>query len=82
MSIVAIPFEKNGVDLVGFLAASSGRHHYILVVINYATRYPEAMPLRTAMAEAVVQGLAVLFTRVGFPSRFLRIKELSLWAKC
>lgn len=36
-----------------------------LVVIDYATQYPGAMPLRTASAEGVAQELAVLFTRVG-----------------
>lgn len=41
------------------------------MVIDYATRHPEAMPFRAIMAKAVAQELAVLFTQVGFPKQIV-----------
>lgn len=69
MPIVATPFERIGVDLIGHITLSTGGHQFILVVVDYATQYPEAMALRTASASAVAQGLATLFTRVGSPKQ-------------
>lgn len=71
MPIVTVPFERIGVDLVGPLTPSSGRHQSILVVIDYATHYHEAMPLRSATAEAIAQELSVLFTLFGFPKEIV-----------
>lgn len=66
MRIVFMLFERIRVDLVRPLTPSMGRHPFILVVIDYTTQYPEAIPLYTALALAVAQELATLFTRVGF----------------
>lgn len=46
-----------------------GDHCFILVVVNYTTRYPEEMALRTASAPAVAQELATFFMTVGFPKQ-------------
>jgi len=52
---------------VGPLVRSSGGYQYILVISDYATRYPEAFPLRTVTAPAVLRCLVQLFSRVGVP---------------
>ena len=39
--------------------------------MDYATRYPEAIPLRSAMGRAVAQDLFLLFSRVGLPEEIL-----------
>lgn len=70
LPIVPVTFEKIGVDLAGPLTASSGRHRFILIVIDYATQYTEAMPLRTAPAAAVTQELATCLPVWDFSSRF------------
>lgn len=45
------PIQKDwGIELVGPLTPSSGRHHFIMVVVDYATRYLEAMSLHNAKA--------------------------------
>lgn len=64
LALVSVPFERIAVDLVGPLIPSTVQQHFILVVIDYATRYLEAMPLHTASAEAVAHELAILFARV------------------
>lgn len=64
-------FERIIVDLVGPLTPSSGRHRFILMVVDYATRYPEAMPLWNAKASMAAQELAILFTQVSFPCQIM-----------
>ena len=47
MPLVDHPFDRIGIDIVGPLTKSAGGHTHILVLIDYATRYPEAVPLRS-----------------------------------
>lgn len=58
-------------DIVGPLVKSARGHEYILVVCDYATRYPEAFPLRTITAPAVLRALVQMFSRVGIPDEIL-----------
>ena len=58
-------------DIVGPLVRSSGRHQYILLLCDYATRFPEAFPLRTVTAPAVLCCLVQLFSRVGVPDEII-----------
>uniref|UniRef100_K7EX21 Integrase catalytic domain-containing protein n=1 Tax=Pelodiscus sinensis TaxID=13735 RepID=K7EX21_PELSI len=58
-------------DLVGPLEPTKNRCSYILVVIDYATRYPEAVPLRNITASTVAEELVKIFARVGLPEEIL-----------
>ena len=58
-------------DVVGPLPHSRRGHQYILVVCDYATRYPEAMALRKVDAGYVADQLIQLFARVGIPREIL-----------
>jgi len=40
---------------------------YILTMMDYATRYPEAVPLKDIQAKMVAEALLNMFTRVGVP---------------
>ena len=40
-------------------------------MVDYATRYPEAIPLRAATAKAVARELMTLFSRVGIVREIL-----------
>lgn len=47
MPVIEIPFDRIAVDLVGPLFPCSERgQRYILVMVNYAKRYPEAVPMK------------------------------------
>ncbi|KAI2652491.1 Retrovirus-related Pol polyprotein [Labeo rohita] len=71
LPIIEVPFERIGMDLVGPLPTSARGHEHILVVVDYATRYPEAVPLRKATAKNIAWELFLLFSRVGLPSEIL-----------
>ncbi|KAJ8368734.1 hypothetical protein SKAU_G00087620 [Synaphobranchus kaupii] len=71
LPIISVPFSRIGMDLVGPLPRSSRGHQYILVVLDYATRYPEAIPLRTMATKGIARELMLLFSRVGLPEEIL-----------
>ena len=58
-------------DIVGPLPRSQTGNRYILVLCDYATRYPEAIPLRTIDAEHIAEQLIGVFARVGVPQEIL-----------
>ena len=67
--IVSIPFSKIAIDLIGPIDPPSQRgHRWVLVIIDYATRYPEAIPLRNIDTESISEALLSVFSRVGIPS--------------
>ena len=41
----------------------------ILMMSDYATRYPEAVPVKAIDAEHIVDGLVKIFARVVYPRR-------------
>ena len=45
LPVMEEPFKRIALDVVGPLPQSRRGHQYILVVCDYATRYPEAMAL-------------------------------------
>ena len=65
------PFQRIGLDIVGPLLKSQGGHTHILVIIDYATRYPEAVPLRSTTAKVLARELMQVFCRLGFPKEIL-----------
>lgn len=71
LPIIGTPFSRIAMDIVGPLSKSSRGHKYILVIVDYATRYPEAIPLRTANAKNVAHELMMLFSRVGIADEVL-----------
>ncbi|KAJ8353788.1 hypothetical protein SKAU_G00213550 [Synaphobranchus kaupii] len=71
LPIISVPFSRIGMDLVGPLPRSSRGHQYILVVLDYATRYPETIPLRTIATKGIARELMLLFSRVGLPEEIL-----------
>ena len=71
LPIIATLFSRIAMDLVGPLPRSSGGFQYILAVLDYATRYPEAIPLRTMATKGIARELVLMFTRVGIPEEIL-----------
>lgn len=49
--IIQEPFRKIAMDIIGPLKRSKNGYKYILTIIDEATRYPEAYPLRSIESE-------------------------------
>lgn len=67
MPVIDTPFSCVAMDIIGPLERSSAGHRYILVVCDYATRYPEAFPLKKVKACQIANCLIQMFSRVGIP---------------
>jgi len=72
MPIIDTPSKRVAIDLVGeiFPASSRGRR-YILTVVDFATRYPEAVALKSNLTTVVAEALVCIFARVGVPDEVL-----------
>ena len=58
MPIPDNPFDKVAVDLVGPIKpVSNAGFRYVLCMVDYATRYPEAVPLKNEEATTVAEAL-------------------------
>ncbi|KAG6921236.1 hypothetical protein G0U57_009227, partial [Chelydra serpentina] len=50
---------------------STAGFQYVLVLVNYATHFPEAVPLRSITARTIAGELVKIFARVGLPREIL-----------
>jgi len=72
MPIIDTPFKRVAIDLVGPINPPSERgHRFILTVVDYASRYPEAVALKKIDTETVAEALLDMFSRVGLPQEIL-----------
>ncbi|XP_070174500.1 uncharacterized protein [Littorina saxatilis] len=72
MPQISTPFERVAIDLVGPLSPPSEEgHRYILTLIDLATRFPEAVPMKEITSVAVAEALLSIFARLGFPKEIL-----------
>uniref|UniRef100_A0A669EG75 Gypsy retrotransposon integrase-like protein 1 n=1 Tax=Oreochromis niloticus TaxID=8128 RepID=A0A669EG75_ORENI len=71
MPVIDTPFSRVAMDIIGPLERSSAGHRYILVVCDYATRYPEAFPLKKVKARQIANCLIQMFSRVGIPKEII-----------
>ncbi|KAM9308372.1 oxygen-regulated protein 1 [Gastrophryne carolinensis] len=63
---------KMGEDLVKQLVVPKAYRRIVLYLAHdYATRYPEAIPLRNASSKAIAKELVHVFSRVGIPKEIL-----------
>ncbi len=69
--VLSEPFESVAVDLVGPLPKGKGGARYLLTYVCMATRWPEAIPLRSITARSVADGLLEIFSRTGIPEKIL-----------
>ncbi|CDQ92886.1 unnamed protein product [Oncorhynchus mykiss] len=71
LQVISTPFKKIAMDIVGPLEKSSAGYKYILVICDYATRFPEAFPLRSITTPKIISALVQLFSRVGIQDEIL-----------
>ena len=64
MPLIDTPFKRVADDIVGPIGLtppSEAGHRIILTLVDYATRYPEAVPLKKITTEAVAETLFDIF---------------------
>ena len=70
-----VPFHRVAVDLIGPITqVSENGNRYILSIVDFATKYPEAVALPRIETERVAEALLDVFARVGFPTKILSDK--------
>lgn len=71
LPIISTPFERLGMDIVGPVEESKAGNRYMLVITDYATKYPDVFPLKSIKAKSVSFCLVQFFSRMGFPREIL-----------
>ena len=72
LPLIDTPFKRVAVDLIGPIHPPSEQgHRYILTLVDYATRYPDAAPLKSISTEAVAEALVDMYSRLGVPEEIL-----------
>ena len=67
-----MPLKRVEVDIGGQIAPpSEAGHRYILILVDYATRYLQALPLNKITTEAVSEVLNNIYSEVGVPEEVL-----------
>ena len=67
MEVITKPFEKVAIDIVGPLPETNKGNSYILTLVDFSTRWPEAIPLKRTKTENVAEALFDIFSRLGIP---------------
>ena len=70
MPIIGKPFEWIAIDIVRPLSKTTSGHQYILVISDYATRFPEAYPLRRFIPVSVANKLIDFFPEWEYQMKF------------
>ena len=61
-------------DIVGFLPRSRSGSRYVLFMCDYATRYPEVVPLQNIDEGTVAEDMLKIFVRVGISCELLTVQ--------
>ena len=71
MPIIGEPFARVAIDLVGPLPMSGRKHRRILTLVDCATRYPEAIPMKGIDTIECAEEPVNIFSRIGIPQEIL-----------
>ena len=70
--LIDLPFKRVAINIIGPISSpSEAGHRYILTLVDYAMRYPEAVPLKNIDTEMVAEVLVDIFSRLGIPEEIL-----------
>ncbi|XP_047476454.1 uncharacterized protein LOC125030461 [Penaeus chinensis] len=72
LPVISEPFSRVAVDIVGPITpCADDKSKYILTVVDFATRWPEAVALKNIEAATVAEALFDMFCRIGIPKEVL-----------
>ena len=65
MPIIDVPFKRIAIDIIGKISPmSESKNQYILTLIDFATRFPEAVVLKSIDTVTVAEELLNIFSRI------------------
>ena len=70
-SVVHSPWSKLAIDIVGPLTTTRAGHKYLLTIVDLATRFPEAVPLKKVDAASTPEALLTVFSSYGIPQQLV-----------
>ncbi|GFN95463.1 gypsy retrotransposon integrase-like protein 1 [Plakobranchus ocellatus] len=79
--IIDKPFDKVAIDIVGPMMMPDSKNRFILTLVDAATRWPEADPLKSISTTDVANALFNIFTRLGVPKEILSDNSQQLVSK-
>jgi hypothetical protein len=80
--VVSGPFQQWGLDFIGEIhPASSGQHRWILIAVDFFTKWIEAIPTRSASHKVIIGFLEDLITRFGCPRKIVTDNATSFKAE-
>ena len=83
MPLIDKPFKRVAIDLVGPISFPSEEgHRYILTLVDFSTRYPEAVPLKNIDTETVAEALVDIFSHLGLPKEILSDLGMQFVSDC
>ena len=68
-TVVTQPFQDMAIDLVGPFPTAVGGYKHMLTCIDSASKWPEAIPVRTTTTKVIIRCLIEIFSHCGFPVR-------------
>ncbi|XP_076028738.1 uncharacterized protein LOC143017759 [Oratosquilla oratoria] len=72
LPLISEPFQRVAVDIVGpIIPRAADGAKYILTCVDFATRWPEAVPLRNIETITVAEAMFEIFCHVGIPKQVL-----------
>ena len=71
LPVMKEPFARVAMDVFGPLSRTKTGNKYILVLMGYSTKWPEAFALRNVTTETVVNCLVEVTARIGVPEELL-----------
>ena len=71
LPVMKEPFARVAMDVFGPLSRTKTGNKYILVLMDYSTKWPEAFALRNVTTETVVNCLVEVTARIGVPEKLL-----------
>ncbi|GFR63511.1 Pol polyprotein [Elysia marginata] len=81
--LVDTPFKRVAMEMVGPInPPSKAGHRFILTLIDYATRYAEAVPLRKIDTKTVEEALVDIYSRLGVLDEMLSDQGTQFMSDC
>ena len=66
---VTQPFTDVAIDLVGPFPTATGGFRHMLTCVDTASRWPEAIPVKSITSTVIIRCLTEIFSRNGFPEK-------------